>query len=83
MSDERLLSPLTMGEAADYNRRIKRGFAELWALCAGRFRHTSSGERGRDFTMTIPVQDTDSDVVLADALKAAEELLAMYGPLIP
>lgn len=79
---ERLLSPLSEQEAAEYNRRIERGFSELWSLCAGRnrFVHRDPTQRGRDFTLTIPVQDTDSDVVLADALQAAKELLAMYGP---
>jgi len=56
--------------------RVAKGYAELRALCAGRFRMTADGaQRGRDWTMTIPVQETDSDVVLYEALKVADELL--------
>ena len=66
---------LSASEIADLNMRVQRGYGELRALCAGRMRQTGDGQRGRDWTMTIPVRDSDSDVVLYDALKVADELL--------
>lgn len=69
------MTTLSVNEIAELNRRIQRGYAELRALCAGRLRETTHGERGRDWTMTIPVRDDDSDIVLYSALRAADELL--------
>ncbi len=63
---------MTEGELYAAMMKIRRGFSELRALCAGRHRLTSEGLPGRDFVMTIPVRPDDSDIVLHEALKAGE-----------
>lgn len=68
---------MTENEIVALEVRVAKGFQELRALCAGRYRLTGGTHpsQGRDWTMTIPAQDSDSDVVLYDALKVGEELI--------
>ena len=51
---------------------IEAAHEELHALCKGKFR-----QGGKDFRMTIPVRDTDSDVVIGRGLSAGNDLLAL------
>lgn len=70
-----------MSDVAAIPPVITRARDEVARLCAGRGRMTQSGLAGRGWTMCIPVQKDDSDVVFADLIEAAagwERELASY-----
>lgn len=55
----------------EIERRIAAADKEVGALCSGPNRIG-----GRRWTMTVPVDPTDSDIVFVDALDAARQMLA-------
>ncbi|MGN6206017.1 hypothetical protein [Humibacter sp.] len=53
---------------------VRQAQAELSRLCAGRHGMTESGLAGKDWTMSVPVNGRDSDVIFASVIERCAQL---------